>query len=222
MGFTDEVRRATDAMHQRIFAHPFVTGIGDGTLPLERFRFYVRQDYVFLVQYSRVLALAVAKAPDLESMGKLAQLLHETLNTEMALHRGYCARLGIGEAELEATEAAPTTVAYTTFLLDVAARGTFGETVAALLPCQWGYCEIGERLASQGEPADAPLYAEWVRMYSSAEFRQLADWARGLADRLAAQAGPDERRRMAEAYATSTRYEYMFWEMAYRLEQWPV
>ena len=222
MGFTDEVRQRTDPLHQQIFRHPFVVGIGNGSLDVEAFKFYIRQDYLFLIQYSRVLALAVAKAPDLDSMGRFAQLLHETLNTEMALHRSYCTRFSIGEEELEATEPAPTTVAYTTFLLDTAHRGSFSQAVMTLLPCQWGYCEIGERLAAQGEPANAPLYAEWIRMYSSTEFRALADWARALADRLAESASPTERQRMEEAYVTSTRYEYLFWDMAYSREQWPL
>ena len=213
--FTDSLRRDSDALHRRILAHPFLMGVGDGTLPLESFRFYVRQDYVFLVQYSRVLALATAKAPDLEVMGRLAGLLNETLNTEMALHRDYCAQLGITEADLEATEPATTTVAYTSYLLDTAGRGSFGEAVCALLPCQWGYGEIGLHLKAGGLPKEAPLYAQWIEMYSSAEFQELAGWIRALADRLAEEAGPAERRRMAAAYATAARFEYLFWEMAY-------
>ena len=220
--FTGHLRRDTDVLHRRILAHPFVTGIGDGSLPVEIFKFYVRQDYLFLVQYSRVMALAVSKASDLESMVAFARLLHETLNTEMALHQSYCASFGISEAELEATSPAPTTVAYTTYLLDVASRGAFSELVCAMLPCQWGYYEIGHRLMEQGPPSHAPLYAQWIEMYSSAEFRGLVDWARSLTDRLAEEAGEQERRRMAEAYAMATRYELLFWEMAYRQESWPL
>ena len=213
--FTESLRRDADDLHRRILSHPFVTGVGDGTLPLERFRFYMRQDYVFLVQYSRVLALAVAKAPDLAVMGRLAGLLNETLNTEMALHRDYCAQLSISEADLEATAPDTATVAYTSYLLDTAGRGTFGEAVCALLPCQWGYAEIGLHLKAGGLPQGAPLYAKWIEMYSGAEFQELAGWLRALADRLAEEAGPAERRRMAAAYATAARFEYLFWEMAY-------
>ena len=220
--FTDHLRRDTDALHRRILSHPFVTGVGDGSLPVEAFKFYVCQDYLFLIEYSRVLALAAAKAPDLESMGAFARLLHETLNTEMSLHRSYCASFGISEEELEATEAAPTTVAYTSYLLHVAGRGTFSEVVCAMLPCQWGYAEIGHRLKEQGSPAQAPLYAQWIEMYADPDFQRLSGWARSLADRLAEQAGEQERHRMAEAYATATRYEYLFWDTAYRQETWPL
>ncbi len=221
MSYTEELRTAAAPIWDQCLRHPFVQGIGDGTLPAERFRFYVRQDYVFLIEYSRFLALAVAKAPEPETMGKLASLLHATLNTEMALHRSYCAQFGISEAELEATQPAPTTYAYTRHLLAVAYSSPFPDLLAALLPCQWGYCEIGQALARRGEPVHAPLYAQWVRTYADPEFAALAQWMRQLLDRAAAGASDDDRRRWRELFLLSSRYEYLFWEMAYRGEKWP-
>ncbi len=222
MSFADELEHAARPIRQAILAHPFVTGMGDGTLPVDRFKHYVLQDYVYLIDYSRVLALAAARAPDLPTMGWFARLLDETLNTEMALHRSYCGQFGITVAELEATRAAPATAGYTSFLLKVAYQGGFGELVAALLPCQWGYWEIGERLAGLGGPGDQPLYAQWVRMYTSPEFAALAQEIRALADRLGARAGPDQRAAMTAAYLDSFRWEHRFWEMAYNLEGWGV
>ncbi len=222
MSFTNDIRAHADGLHQSIFSHPFVTGIGDGTLDVERFKHFIKQDYIFLIEYSRVLALASARAPSLEPMSRFAQLLNETLNTEMALHRGYCARFGISQADLEAAQPTPTTQAYTDFLVRTGYHGSFAELAAALLPCMWGYCEIGLRLAQQGKPANQPLYAEWIDMYSSPEFQALAQWLRGLVDRLAETAGAEDRARMEAAYVTSTRYEHAFWDMAWRLEQWPV
>ena len=222
MAFSDEVERKAQPIRRAILAHPFVTGIGDGSLDVEKFKFYVRQDYLYLIEYSRVLALASARAPDLDTQGWFARLLHETLNTEMELHRSYCARLGIGLQELEETQVAPTTVAYTNFLLNVAHQGSYPELVASFLPCQWGYWEIGDHLARLGEPDEAPLYAEWIRMYISPEYKALADWARSLADRLARDADAREVALMDQAYLTSLRYEYLFWDMAYKMEEWPV
>ena len=138
MSFADDIELRALPLRRAILAHPFITGVGDGTLDAAKFRYYVMQDYVYLIDYSRVLALAAARAPDLETMGWFAGLLDETLNTEMELHRGYCAEFGITRPELEATEAAPATLAYTSFLLKVAHQGSFGELVASLLPCQWG------------------------------------------------------------------------------------
>ena len=222
MSFSDDVEAKAEPVRRAILEHPFVTGIGDGTLDVEKFKFYVRQDYLYLVDYGRVLALASARAPDLDTMGWFASLLHETLNTEMELHRSYCARFGIGPQELESTRPAPTTLAYTNFLLNVAHRGSYEELAASFLPCQWGYWEIGDYLARNGEPKEAPLYGEWIRMYASQEYKSLADWARSLADRLAEKASSDTVTLMEQSYLTSLRYEYLFWDMAYNLEQWPV
>ncbi|CAI8026191.1 Aminopyrimidine aminohydrolase [Geodia barretti] len=222
MSFASDIELRALPIRQAILDHPFVTGVGDGTLEVAKFRHYVLQDYVYLIEYSRVLAMASARAQDLDTMGWFARLLDETLNVEMELHRGYCAEFGITTIELETTIPAPTTVAYTSYLLQVAHQGSFPELVASLVPCQWGYWEIGEYLARQGEPKEAPLYCQWIQMYKSPEFAQLADAIRVLMDRLGDRAGADEREAMGRAYMTSLRFEYLFWDMAYRLETWPV
>ena len=222
LSFTADAEFRALSIREAILAHPFITGVGDGTLPVERFKHYVRQDYVYLIDYSRVLALASAKAPDLGTMSWFASLLDETLNVEMDLHRSYCAEFGITPEELEATKPAPTTTAYTSFLLRVAHQQSFGDLVAALIPCQWGYWEIGDHLARRGEPEEAPLYCKWIQMYTAPEFAALAQQARDLADRVAEPGGPAALESMAEAYLTSMRFEHRFWDMSYNLEDWAV
>ena len=219
MTLTERLHQAAAPIWQKTLTHPFVTGLGDGTLPLENFRFYMCQDYVFLIEYSRLLALATAKAPDLDTMGRFANLLDATLNREMALHREFAAQCGISTSALAATQAAPTTQAYTNHLVRVAALGNLAETVAALLPCQWGYCEIGQTLARCGKPATVPFYGQWIDMYASPEFAALATWLRELLDALTGTASEE---RLTEIFCASARYEYLFWEMAYRMENWPL
>ncbi len=222
MNFAENIEAKAMPIREAILAHPFITGVGDGSLPVERFRHYVEQDYVYLIEYSRVLAVATARAPGLAAMGWFASLLDETLNTEMDLHRDYCANFGITREQLEATRPAPTTVAYTSFLLKTAYQGSFGELVASLLPCQWGYWEIGDHLARRGEPQNAPLYCQWIQMYASQEFAALAQEMRALAGQVAEDSGPLQLEAMDRAYLTSLRFEYQFWEMSYNLEQWAV
>ncbi len=81
MSFADDIEGRALPIRRAILSHPFVTGVGDGTLPVAKFKYYVLQDYVYLIDYSRVLALASARATDLETMGWFARLLDETLNT---------------------------------------------------------------------------------------------------------------------------------------------
>ncbi|WP_336002827.1 thiaminase II [Halorientalis halophila] len=221
MTFTAELREAVDPVWGAIHDHEMVRRLGDGTLDEEPFRYWVKQDYVYLIEYGRVFAHGAARAPSLERLGTFAELLDETINTEMDLHRSYAAEFGISEAELEATQPSPTTRAYTDFLVRTAATGTFGDLVAALLPCMWGFNETGERLAERGKP-DHERYAAWIEMYSSDEFAELASWCRDLMDELAADAPADVRDRYRDLFVTSSRYEYMFWDAAWRLEEWPV
>ena len=215
MSVAHELRRAAAGVWAAQHAHPFVRGIGDGTLDEGRFRFYIRQDYVFLIDYGRLLSLGAARAPGLADMRRLAELAHAVLETEMTLHRGLAARWGVKAAELDAESAAPATAAYTDFLLRTAALGDFAELVAALLPCMWGYAEIGERLAAAGPPEHAG-YAAWIATYADPEFQRLARWARELCDRAAAGAGPAATARMHAAFRASSEHELAFWESAWR------
>ena len=218
--FSDHLRLLAVPIWAAQHAHPFVRGIGDGTLPLDKFRFWVRQDYLYLIDYARVFAAGAVRAPDLDTMTAFADLLHATLKTEMDLHRSYAAEFGITLAELERERKMPTTQGYTDFLMRVAAVGDFAEFAAALLPCMWGFCEVGETLAARGMPAD-PRYAKWIAMYSAPEFAELARWCRKLVDRLGADAPAGVRTKMEEAFVASSRYELAFWEMAWTLEKWP-
>ena len=85
--FTERLRRRVEPIWEAQHQHPFVRGVGAGTLELERFQVWVRQDYLFLIDYGRLLALAAARSPDLETMTRFAELLAATLQTEMGLHR---------------------------------------------------------------------------------------------------------------------------------------
>jgi thiaminase/transcriptional activator TenA len=219
--FTERLRQRAAGIWEAQHQHPFVRGIGDGTLGLERFKFWLRQDYVFLIEYARLLALAAARSPDLETMTRFATLLQETVETEMNLHRAYAAEFEISREQLEPEPTAPTTRGYTDFLLRVAATGDFAELVAALLPCMWAFSEIGQRLAAQPAPGDK-RYAKWIAMYSSREFSQLAQWCRDLLDNLAAGLPERALQKLEAAFLTSSRYEWQFWEMAWKMEPWQI
>jgi thiaminase/transcriptional activator TenA len=214
-----QLRRAADPIWQAQRAHPFLRGVADGTLSPERFSFYVRQDYLFLIEYARVLVLGAARAPDLATMTRFVELATEILGTEMDLHRVFAAEFGITAAELDAESLSPTTQGYADFLVRTAAQGDFAELAAALLPCMWGYAELGQVLAAEGRSPD-DRYARWVDMYASPEFGGLADWCRALVDRLGAMLPNEGRARLERAFITSSRYELAFWEMAWTGERW--
>lgn len=219
--FSDDLRAAAADVWEAQHAHPFVRGIGDGTLPVDRFRHYVRQDYVYLVDYGRLLALGCARAPDLATMRRFAELTQAILVDEMDLHRSFAAKWGVPEDALEAEPAGPTTRAYADFLLRTATLGDFAELVAALLPCMWGYAEVGERLSSAGGGPGGgghDGYARWIATYADPEFQALAAWCRALTDELAAGLDGAGQERMRGAFVQSSRWELAFWDASWRLE----
>ena len=183
----------------------------------------MKQDYLFLIDFSRVIAMAVAKADTLDDMGWFARLLHETLNTEMALHVSFCKDFGISESDLLATRRSPTTLAYVNHMLSSAHAGTIGEIAATLLPCSWGYAEIGQALDARGKPVDHPLYCRWIEMYSSPEFGELAEWLRSFIDRIASGLSDKQRersgrhlRRQQQSMSTSSGTPPTVWKT------WPI
>ena len=219
--FADSLFEAAKPIWSAQLEHPFVQAIADGTLEEERFTRWVRQDYLYLKEFARIFAWAVAKAERLESMGWYAAVLHLTLNTEMGLHRAYAERFGITLQELESEPLWPTTRAYTDFLVRTAADGDLADLVAALLPCAWGYVYIAQHLAERPKPRD-PRYADWIAQYASKEFAEATDWLKTEMNRLSEGVTDEKRRRLTELFVLSSRYEWAFWEMCWTGEEWPV
>jgi thiaminase/transcriptional activator TenA len=167
---------------ERQLAHPTVRGIADGGLDHTRFRSWLVQDYLFLLDYVRLFALAAARAPDADTLGRLVDLAHATFHDELSLHRAYAAEFGLAQADLDRAEKSPQCAAYTDFLLRTAVTAEFAEVLAALLPCMWGYSQLGRSMAAAGLPTD-PRYRRWIETYADPGFAALAGWCAALLDR---------------------------------------
>lgn len=223
MKFSQRLSERVKEIWVKTHQHPFVTGLGTGELPIESFIRYMKQDYVFLLDYSKLFAFGAVKAKDLETMAAFAKLLNETLHGEMDLHRQYAKRFGITNEELEETQQTPINLAYTRYMLNVAQNGALEELVSALLPCMWSYWEISKMLADEYQGAIVHvMYGDWVKMYSSNEFASLTMWLIDLLDQLADGKPERELIRLEEHFLTASRFEYMFWDMVYQGGEWPV
>jgi thiaminase/transcriptional activator TenA len=210
----------TDVVWAAIHRHPFVRAIGDGSISRDRLEFYLRQDHAYLVDFARVIALAAARAPDVEGMRFFSSLLETTLHAEMDLHRRTCASHGIGLEELEAVEPGLVTLSYSSFLIRTLHEGSAGDVPAVLLPCAAGYVEIADGLRSAGPP-DHPWCREWIETYSGQELRRVANRLAAGLDEIAAVASGPERARFEDLYRTSARYELLFFDAAWRMSDWP-
>jgi thiaminase/transcriptional activator TenA len=209
------LRRPASAIWSLLLAHPFVVGLGTGDLPIERFRYFVAQDAVYLHDFSKVLALGAARA---EPRADEAMFLRHATTVhvvEQALHADLAPRLGLRATELADTTPGPVTVAYTDRLLRAAWADAPLVLVAAVLPCYWVYRDVGRHLALR--PPAHPLYQAWIETYAGAEYGQAVEEILSLAERWLATAPDAVARQAARAFWLSTRYEWWFWEQAWRL-----
>ena len=196
--------------------HAFVKGLGDGTLPRAAFLHYLKQDYVFLIHFSRAWALAVTKADTVEEMRLAAGTVNGLINEEIALHIKTCAEAGIDEAALFATEERQENLAYTRYVLDAGHSGDLLDLLAALAPCVMGYGEIGAHLAA-AKTSDA--YADWIGTYSGDEYQQVCRDVGALIDGAVARRlgdTPEASPRwdaLTKRFRMATRLEVGFWDM---------
>lgn len=222
MLFSDRLFKKVEPIWNSYLEHPFVKGIGEGTLDKEKFIHYMKQDYVYLIEYARVFAIGSAKANDLKTMTIFANLLHGTMNFEMDLHREYAAKFGISAEELEATEPSATMTAYTSYMLSQAQLGGVENAVAAVLACAWSYNYIGKRLAEWPGALNHEFYGNWVKLYSSEDFTRIAEDCIDLINDIARGKPEHELKKLEEIVVRTSYFEYMFWDMAENVSAWPV
>ncbi|SIQ92823.1 thiaminase II [Marinobacterium stanieri] len=194
--------------------HDFVRQLGQGTLPKECFQHYLKQDYLFLIQFSRAWGLAVFKSEDLDSMRYAQAGLNAMLDIEIGLHVDYCRDWGVDEAQLRALPEASATVAYTRYVLDAGFAGDLLDLHVALAPCILGYAEIANWLAAQPDTVrEGNPYNAWIEMYLSEEYQQAANTERELLDKLGQQLPADRIAALEKRFSTATRMEVSFWQM---------
>jgi len=189
-------------------AHPMVAEIGAGSLPHATFRFYFEQNLGYLREYARAIAFAATATTDRGALSTLARFLGQIVDVEIPANEAFLERLG-GSAARPVTML-PTTYAYTRHLLDATSRGGLAVALAALLPCQWSYGEIGQRLA-RSLPAD-PIYRDWITLFAGDGYDELVTASTSLLDRFCTRR---DRPATSDAFDRSTRYELAFWQMAY-------
>ena len=197
--------------------HPFVSGIGDGSLSLERFRFYMLQDYLYLYDYARVYALGIVKSREPEMMQFFSQLVNDTLNGEMDIHRGYMARLGISPEEVAAVKPSIMNTSYTHYMLEVGHNEGILELLVSILSCSWSYQMIGEALNQIPGADDHPFYGDWIKGYVSEEYVACNQSILDTVDRLDEHCSEADIAHLKDIFKTCSRFEAFFWDMAWNM-----
>jgi thiaminase (transcriptional activator TenA) len=218
--FTGELWGSITEIYHAILAHPFITGLTDGTLPADSFAFFVVQDGLYLRQYGAALAAVASRAPGRAAMRMFARHAADAVAVEQQLHSQLLPALGISAEAAASAEPAPTNLAYTSYLLATIRGGTYAEGIGAVLPCYWIYWEVGKELLRQGSPD--PRYQRWIDTYGGEEFGQVVRDVIAEAEAVGTSLSPAERALVRRHFRTTSRYEWMFWDMGYRKESWPV
>lgn len=218
MNWTDEAWKSIEGLYKDIIKMPFIEELKSGSLPLEKFQFYMQQDAKYLEHYGRALAAIGAKAEDNEQALDFFDFGRNALIVEKALHETYFIEFGVADKAGE-TVIEPVCHHYIHYLKSVTAFEPIEVAVAAVLPCFWIYKEVGDTIYSQQEGLNNP-YANWINTYSGEEFAEGVRKAKAYANMMAENSTPAMRKRMLEAFITASRMEYKFWNAAYELTKW--
>ncbi len=189
-------------------------------LSLCLFSVCVFQDALYLREYARALSLVGARSPDESALVMFNEHSAGAIIVERSLHEGFLKDLGIAREEADQTSPSPTTLAYTSFLLRTATLGDYPEVLGAVLPCYWIYWEVGKALLDKGSPN--PRYQKWIDTYGGEEFGTLVEAVLDLTAKVCEDLNPAHKARVTRAFVTTSRYEWMFWDAAWRLEGWLV
>lgn len=206
--------------YEAIRTMPFNDALADGTLSVERFRHYMVQDAHYLIAFGRGLAIAAAKADDPDGLVQFAEAAKVAVVVERSLHADFFDKFGIGPEEFARTEMSPVCHHYSNFLIANAYAEPYPVVLAALLPCFWIYAEIGRDIL--GRAVRPNPYDAWIDTYAGEEFHEAVRAVIATTDRAAAGASPDVLTRMHAAYKRATQLEWMFWDSAWRMADWPV
>jgi len=211
--FTEIAWAATSEIRHAINRHPFVLGLQDGSLEPSIFLGYLAQDSPYLLGYAQALAQCAAQANKPVDIAFWATSAHDTIVVERALHESRV-------ADLDECDPSPTCTAYVSYLLATAGRCSYPVLAAALTPCFWIYQDIGQRLRQAPEIPAHP-YQEWIGAYGDAEFALSVDRVKQIVNGAAAAASESTRAEMLSAFFAAVRYEWMFFDAAWRKESWP-
>jgi len=215
MKWTDKTWTQIEPIYQKILNMPFIEELQAGTLPLEKFQFYMGQDSFYLENFARSLALIGAKAHCVSHALDFIRFAEGAIVVEKALHDSYFKEFGLNQrGNIE-----PTTHHYINFLKSTSALDQVEVAMAAVLPCFWIYQEVGDSIYKNQLSGENP-YEKWIDTYAGKEFKELVIKAKNICDSVAENCTTQQQERMTQAFVEASKLEFMFWDSAYQLKTW--
>jgi thiaminase/transcriptional activator TenA len=215
MKWSEHTWQAIEERYQSMLEMPFIKELSEGTLPQEKFRFYMMQDSLYLEHFGRTLSVIAAKIHDIRDVLAFMRFAENAIVVENALHEFYFQDFGVTDkGVLE-----PACHHYIHFLRSTAALESVEIAAAAVLPCFWIYKKVGDYIYSHQNTVNNP-YQKWIDTYGGDEFAVAVEQAIAICDTLAENSTQETQKRMTEAFIMASRMEYDFWEAAYELKTW--
>lgn len=215
---SERIYEAAAPIWERCYQHPFVQGLGDGTLPRERFAYFMVQDHKYLSMYAKVFALGLIKSDNDRDAREFAAFIPSIFQAEQSLHDEYLSKLGVSPQEVEDAAMALNNNAYTSYMISVALREGLAEIAAAVLACSWSYKYIGDKLEAQEDKTADEFYAQWRQTYSSEWYRASNDHNIELLDRLAEGYSEAQLAHLEQIVCDCSEFEHEFWEMCWQMK----
>ena len=217
MSFSRGLKAKASKVWEDGYNHPFVQELGKGTLDKEKFKFYLLQDYLYLLQYAKVFAIGAIKSDTEELMTRFSTIQYYILANEMNLHREYMAGFGITQKETLSVRTSLFNSAYTANMIAIGQTGGLAELIAAVFPCAWTYADYAKRLKEQyAGKLEGNFYKKWIENYSGDGFSNSFEWFYDALDNLVANMSEAQRKKIEEIFISSVEFEYLFWDMAYK------
>ena len=217
MSFSRGLKAKAGKVWEDGYNHPFVQEIGKGTLSREKFKFYLLQDYLYLIEYAKVFAVAAVKSPTEALLAGFTQSQYFTVHREMDLHRKYMAEFGITQKDVQSAKSSLYNRSYTANMLSHGLTGGLAEVLAAVFPCAWTYADYGKRLKAQyGADLGGNFYKSWIETYASDDFAESFEWFYGALDGLVENMTDKQLEKIEDVFVSSVEFEYLFWDMSYK------
>ncbi|MDO4594518.1 MAG: thiaminase II [Tissierellia bacterium] len=219
MSFSHNLKENCKDIWEKCYNHPFLRELGEGVLDKDKFKFYLIQDYHYLLEYAKVYALAVVKTDD----NKLAELFTKNqeylLLGERKLHLEYMKKFNVTDEQLKNTPSSLLNKAYTANMFDVGIKGDLCQLLATVFPCAWTYGDFGKRLKQEFKGnLENNYFKSWIETYSSDEFNDGYEWFFDTMDNLVADKDDNYKKKIIDIFRSSVEFEYLFWQMAYNME----
>ncbi|MGD1841120.1 MAG: thiaminase II [Thermonemataceae bacterium] len=216
MLWSEKAWQASESIYQQITAHPFIKELMTGSLPEEKFLFYLRQDALYLADYGKILASIATKLTEPAETEAFLYFANDTIQVEKALHEQF-----LSAYPQEIVSHSPSCLLYIGHLNRICHLKPIEEALAAILPCFWIYKEVGDYILAHQTKGNHP-YQNWINTYAGEAFATAVQKAIEISNRYAKSASEQVQQAMTATFVRSSKMEWLFWDSAYHLEKWKI